>query len=386
MKPRILFLDDQPMVLQALKVSLLPVRAHWDMEFLDNGPDALHRLAEVPFAVVVSDMQMPEMNGVEFLAEVEVKSPDTIRIMLTGDADQKTARDAVNHGHIFRFLNKTGPVDELILALQAALKQHQLITAERELLERTLNGGVKILTDILSMLDPNSFSTGQRLREYLRQCLPSLHLAQTWDLELAAMLLQIGRVAIPGTVLERALSGGILTGPEKDMLARVPQIGADLLSNVPRLESVAEIVRHQNKNFDGTGLPMDVVAGDKIPLGSRILRILQDLLALEMRKTPRFEAFNRMKQTVGRYDPTLLSKVASGLGIDHPPEASAESETILVSFDKLCIGSILKLDLLTKDGLLIAAAETQVSAMLLEKLHNFAQLSGIREPICIARG
>jgi response regulator RpfG family c-di-GMP phosphodiesterase len=203
MKPKILFLDDEPMLLRGLENSLFLKRGLWDLEFLESAPEALRRLAEQPFDVVVSDMQMPEMNGVEFLIQVETNSPDTIRIMLTGDADQKTARDAVNHGHIFRFLSKTCPLEELMLALGAGLKQHSLVTAERELLERTLNGGVKILTDILSMLDPDSFSAGQCLREYLLQCVPALKLSQIWDLELAAMLLQIGRVTIAADIADK---------------------------------------------------------------------------------------------------------------------------------------------------------------------------------------
>jgi response regulator RpfG family c-di-GMP phosphodiesterase len=385
MKRRILFVDDEPLILQTLEMFLLRMQDEWEMEFINGAPAALRRLAEKPFEVVVSDMQMPQMSGADFLSQVEKKSPDTIRIMLTGDADQRTAREAVNRGHIFHFLNKTSLTDELIPVLQAALNQHRLMTAERELLERTLNGGVKILTDILSMLDPSLFNTAQRLREYLRQCLPSLGLKQTWDVDLAAMLLQIGRVTMPGSVLERARSGAKLTSAEVNMLTRIPQIGSDLLSNIPRLEPVAEIVLYQNKNFDGTGFPVDNVSGEKIPAGSRILRVLDDLIEFEMQKVPGPEAFAKMKQAEGRYDPKILAIVAKSFESLSQPETSTASETYRIPFSQLRVDDILKSDLLTKDGLLIAAAETQVSLLLLRKFHNFAQLSGIREPIRVVR-
>ena len=212
-----------------------------------------------PYAVVIADMQMPGMNGVEFLMELEKAAPDTVRIMLTGNADQKTAREAVNQGHIFRFLTKPCPPEELIPALRAGLKQYQLVTAERDLLEQTLNGSARMLSDILAMHDADAFGRSQRLREYMRAFAEHLQLKQTWDLELAAMLSQIGCVTIPQLVLAKTRAGRPLAGAEADMVARIPQIGHDLLSHVPRLESAAAIVLYQNKNFDGTGFPSDKV-------------------------------------------------------------------------------------------------------------------------------
>ncbi len=163
------------------------------------------------------------------------------------------------------------------------MKQYQLVTAERELLEKTLNGSAKVLSDILSIHDPASFGQGNRLREYMRVFAGSLELKQTWDLELAALLSQIGCVSIPQAVLEKSRAQGVLSAPERDMLARVPKVGADLLSHIPRLESVAQIILYQHKNFDGTGFPFDAVAGEDIPVGARILRVLHDLLRHEAR-------------------------------------------------------------------------------------------------------
>ena len=72
-----------------------------------------------PFAVVVADMRMPGMDGVEFLQHVKEMSPDTVRIMLTGNADMQTAIDAVNKGNIFRFLTKPCPYETMTVAVNA---------------------------------------------------------------------------------------------------------------------------------------------------------------------------------------------------------------------------------------------------------------------------
>lgn len=384
MSNKILFVDDDANVLAGCQRTL---RKDFTLDTALGGEQGLTLIEQHgPYAVVVADMQMPGMNGIQFLTKTEERAPETIRIMLTGNADQQTARDAVNHGHIFRFLTKPCPPEELALALKAGLRQYALVTAERDLLERTLNGGVKMLTDILSMLDPNSFGQGQRLREYMRSFALSYNITQTWDLELAAMLSPIGFVTMPPALLEKARAGHGLTGAEKDILARAPQIGSDLLANIPRLETVARIVLYQNKHHDGTGFPADDVAGDAIPIGARILHVLNDLLAYEAQKIPKFKALARMREANGKYDPKVLEAVAVGFDIYLTDQAATDSAAgVSIAFKDLEVGAVLKADLLTSEGTLIVSAGTEISPMLLEKLRNFAQLSGIKEPILIEK-
>ena len=143
MNSRILFVDDEPNVLQAYSRTL---RKQFDISTVTSGAAGLETAAnDGPFAVVVSDMRMPEMDGVEFLSRMKASSPDTVRIMLTGNADQQTAIDAVNKGDIFRFLNKPCPPDNMADSLNSALEQHRLINAEKELLESTLKSSMEAL-------------------------------------------------------------------------------------------------------------------------------------------------------------------------------------------------------------------------------------------------
>src|SRR5438876_3981097 len=102
MSKKILCVDDEPNILQAYQRSL---RKQFAIDTALGGAQALELIAsQGPYAVIVADMQMPGMNGIEFLIQAAQKTPDTVRIMLTGNADQKTAVEAGNKGHVFQFL------------------------------------------------------------------------------------------------------------------------------------------------------------------------------------------------------------------------------------------------------------------------------------------
>jgi response regulator RpfG family c-di-GMP phosphodiesterase len=384
MNTKILFVDDEPNVLSGFKRKL---HKDFPLETALGGEQALAMMQDQgPFAVIVSDMQMPGMNGIEFLAKVEARAPDTVRMMLTGNADQKTAVEAVNRGHIFRFMSKPCETEFLAEMLKAALKQYSLITAERDLLEKTLHGSVKMLTDILSMLDPQSFSRAQRLRDYMSACARTFNIAQPWELEMAAALSRIGFVTIPAEVLKRQRSNQSLSSRETDLLARVPEIGAHLLSNIPRLEPVARIIRYQDKNFDGSGFPVEDVAGENIPIGSRILRVLSDLILMEDHEPGlgKAKALGKMGQCGGRYDPNVLKFVAAAFDVYVPAASKESAASRPILFKDLRMGHVLMSDVVTRDGTKLIMAGATVSSVLLAKLANFASLSGIQEPILVA--
>lgn len=379
---QILFVDDDPNILSAYKRSL---HKRYQITTCLSGDEGLARLSnDGPFAVVVADMQMPGMNGIEFLRKAQEEAPETVRLMLTGNADQKTAADAVNQGHVFSFLTKPCPPDSLEIALNNAIKQYQLVRAEKELLEQTLNGAVKVLTDVLSMMDPQAFGRAERLREEMKVIAKWFKAPRPWELELGAMLSQVGYVAVPQTVLMKARSGLTLTGAEKDMLARVPAAGAALLENIPRLGSIAEIVRYQHKNFDGTGFPSDGTAGASIPVGARVLRVLNELLDSERARQSRADALQSMRQTTGLFDPQVLEAVASCFDVYLGNSDADTKKTQSVRLADLLVGSVLAQDVTTVDGALIAPSGTRVTSPLLQKLRNFAELSELREPIVIS--
>ncbi|NMB35979.1 MAG: response regulator, partial [Firmicutes bacterium] len=149
---KILLVDDEVNVLLAYQRH---VRGLYKVTLAKSGDEGLSALEEQgPFAVVVSDYCMPGMDGIQFLSLAHRLKPDTVRLMLTGYADLENAIKAVNEGNIFRFLTKPCKSEEFKIALAAAVEQYKLVMAERELLEKTLKGSIKVLTDILSILSP----------------------------------------------------------------------------------------------------------------------------------------------------------------------------------------------------------------------------------------
>ncbi|MBD3337204.1 MAG: response regulator, partial [Candidatus Eisenbacteria bacterium] len=138
MTERILCVDDDVDILKGFQRLL---RKEFKIDVAVGGAEALEILEEKgPYAVVVSDLRMPGMDGIQLLSRVRELAPETVRVMLTGKADTEAAIEAVNEGQLFRFLTKPCPVKRLSQALHAAIAQHRLLTAEKTLLERTLRG------------------------------------------------------------------------------------------------------------------------------------------------------------------------------------------------------------------------------------------------------
>lgn len=378
---RILCVDDDLNILAGYQRAL---RKSFPIETASGGEEAL-RLIETqgPYSVIVADMQMPGLSGIELLSRVAEQHPDTVRVMLTGNGEQRTAAEAVNHGRIFRFLTKPCTAETLEETLRASIQQHRLVRAERELLENTLHGSVRTLTEILSMVDPASFGLGQVLREEVRQFLESLGRPSYWEYEIAAMLSQIGFVTIPQSVVKRLRDGHGLGADERRMIERAPQVGADLLAPIPRLEGVARAILYQRKNYDGSGFPIDDVAGEDIPLGARILRILLDLHEAESRGLARGNGLLVLRNREGLYDPRVIEAMARCFHAPLPAKPSGPVETRLIRLRDLEPGQVLAAQLETQDGTLLVPAGQKLTPVVIEKIRNFATIAGIREPIAV---
>src|ERR1043165_7429621 len=192
MDEKILFVDDDANLLASCERNL---RKRYSIETAVGGEFALNRITERgPYGVVVSDMPMPGMNGIQFLSAVKQRAPETVRIMLTGNADVEVATGVVNEGNIFRFLTKPVPADVLSKALDDALAQYRLVAAEKELLNKTLSGSVKLLTDILSIAETPAFGRTQTLRDLVSEATTKIGLSNAWEIHLAVMLAPIGYV------------------------------------------------------------------------------------------------------------------------------------------------------------------------------------------------
>ena len=125
----ILFVDDEPKVLQGLHRMLHSMRRDWNMEFAEGGHKALEVLGNSHFDVVVTDMRMPGMNGLEFLNEVKKRYPHIIRIVLSGQADKEVIIQSI--GPIHQYLSKPCDPNKLKLILSQACSIHELLAEEK---------------------------------------------------------------------------------------------------------------------------------------------------------------------------------------------------------------------------------------------------------------
>ncbi|HEX4844842.1 MAG TPA: HD domain-containing phosphohydrolase [Geothrix sp.] len=372
MDKKILLVDDEANVLQGYHRVLNRTLA---LELAQGGTEALDLMErQGPFAVVVADMQMPGMTGLEFLARVKARYPDTTRLMLTGNSDQKTAMDAVNHGQVFRFLTKPCPADELELAIRAGLRQHQLVMAEKELLEQTLTGAINLVSELLAGVDPLSFTRSQLVRSQGARIARRLGCEDAWEVEVAALLAPIGRITLTAGVLQAA---GNRPGAAS-LLASLPEVGARLLDPIPRMQGVARIIRYQGKGFDGSGLPVDDIQGEAIPLGSRILKVLWDFSELAQTRKSRAVALEELRLRPRAYDPRVLS--ALGESLASPPPARA---TATVRVGDLQVGMCLAGEVLTSDGSLVLPTGLHLGPGHLELLSVIAKRMDLQEFIPI---
>jgi response regulator RpfG family c-di-GMP phosphodiesterase len=134
MADKILFVDDEPLVLDGLKRML---HNEYVISTAVGGEDGLRAIRDNgPYAVVISDMRMPGMNGAEFLSQVRQTWPETVRMLLTGYTDINAAIDAVNEGNIFRYLTKPCEKKVLVEAINIGLAQYSLNTTEKMLVKK----------------------------------------------------------------------------------------------------------------------------------------------------------------------------------------------------------------------------------------------------------
>jgi response regulator RpfG family c-di-GMP phosphodiesterase len=370
----VLCVDDEPRVLEGLVLNL---RRHYRVSTATNGQAGLAIIeGDDPPGVVVSDMRMPEMDGAAFLSRVRERSPDTVRLLLTGQTDLDSAIAAVNHGQVFRFLTKPCSPQNFLAAIQAAAEQHNLITAERELLEKTLRGSIKALIEILSLTNPLAFGRGMRLKQHASDLAVELGVPLTWQIEVAIMLSQIGSVTFPAATNEKLYYGKPLSRDETELTQRLPALSIQLLESIPRLDAVRGILQAQEYNFDGSTSPRGVPQGESIPLGARMLRLVLDYDTLEAPGIQTVKAIGTLQSRKGRYDPKLLD------ALERAKNKVVSQGVSEIGLAAVRPGMFLVQDVQSTTGMLLVARGHEVTPGLLNRLRNLA-VGTVREPLTV---
>lgn len=353
-KPRLLCVDDEPHVASGLKLTL---RKHFDITTANSGQEGLDAVAaavaeghDPAFAVVLSDMRMPGMDGARFLKIIRTEHPDIERVLLTGQADMDSAISAVNDAKIFRFLTKPCAPADLLETLNEAAEQSRLRRAEQDLLSQTLRASIGMMTDLLGLVSIGAYNRTMRIRNIVDGMCEASGSALDWDLEIAVLMSQIGCVVLPE--------------PDADN-ERQAEIAAELLTNIPRLEGVAAMVGSQL-----TEVPSD-------DLKTEMLRVAVKFEDALTNGTPRARAIEDLAGGDTPPDPVVLEALRNAKpGSDHMVQVE-------VTLDRLVPGMELLSDVETTSGSKLAGTGTTITSALLSRLLTFAGSTEIIEPITV---
>jgi len=373
MADKILFVDDEPAVLDGYKRIL---QREFDISTAAGGEQALAAIRENgPYSVVISDMRMPSMSGAQFLARVRQTAPDTIRMLLTGHADLNAAMEAVNEGNIFRFLTKPCEKEVLGKAITTGLVQYRLVIAEKELLENTLMGSIKVLTDVLAAASPEAFGRSKRIARYVRHLVSKFGLGSPWRFEAAAMLSQLGCVTLDPEVVQAEYVGKSLSPEDHARFLTHPQVAKDLLVNIPRLEPVAWMISQQLTTNPIAKVPeTQAFSGDVAP-GARMLKLAVAFDTLRMRGISEVDSIARLRSRHTEFEKELVDAIAE-MKTDEP-----KMELRKIAISKLVTGMILHQEIRNRTGMLVVPNGQEVTYALLIKLENFLQAGKIEKEV-----
>lgn len=360
MNNKILCVDDEESILKGFQLNL---RKNFELHLASNGVEGLEVFdREQGFALVLSDMRMPQMDGATMLSEIKKRDPEVVTVLLTGHTDFESAMSAVNEGSIFRMLSKPCPPEMLIRVLNDGLAQHDLIKSKRILLDQTLRGAVDALAQSLSTAKPLFFGRAQRVRRIANELAEMIKLEDAWRVDIASIFSQLAYISLPESVSEDVYYKKDLTSSVKEMVRKFPDDTQKLIEKIPGLEEVGEIleklaIQHRFESEDGSG----------IRKAASILRVALDFDYYEEQGHDRSLIVQTLKSRKEEYDPEVTECLSQLLVV---AEQKYRLEEILIR--KLEIGMRLAQELRLSDGLLVASSGTDVDRQLLRVIRNYS--------------
>jgi CheY-like chemotaxis protein len=359
-RPLVLCVDDEPRVLEGVGLHL---RKDYDVHVAHSGDEALRKLRELKkVSVLVSDMRMPGMDGATLLAQAMVLYPDTTRILLTGETGRDAAIAAVNRGHIFQFLTKPCPPDQLRNAVEAGVIQNRLMNAEREILQETVLGCIKALIDVLALTSPVAFGRANRVKRLAMEFSAAEGAPEYWQLEAAAMLSQIGYLSLPTELIEKVYYGETLSPDEKTILGGVPQVAIRLLDHIPRLEPVLQILTA----LDYGDEPLQRLGDGTIGLATRTLGMVLEYDSLVAQGNTPAIAAQTLRRRAGRYGAELIERFSRHVGAGTSERVARELPLRAVR-----PGMTIMQDVRTHMGTLLVPRGFEVTASFIERIQNY---------------
>ncbi|MBI3669766.1 MAG: response regulator [Acidobacteria bacterium] len=325
---KILVVDDEEAIREVV-ATLLEAQGY-QCTVVGNGRLALEHLKKNSLDLVLSDMVMPEMDGLKLLEWLRTHDNDIPVIMVTAMHDLSTALEAMRRG-AYDYILTPFEKDQLFLGVRRALEHRRLVLENRNYqrnLEQAVEERTAQLRGALSQLEQSYDYTLEALGSALdlkdaeteghcqRVTAFTMSIAQAMKVEpallpriaRAAFLHDIGKMAIPDQILRKP---GPLTEEERRIMRRHSEIGHGMLVRIPFLRDAAEIVLAHQEFYDGTGYPRGL-KGEEIPLGARIFAVADALDAMISDRPyrnaqPLLHAQEEIKRCAGtQFDPAVV--------------------------------------------------------------------------------
>lgn len=431
-RPVLLCVDDETSILSSLRRLF---RAHgYQVLTAESGQAGLELLQTQPVDLVISDMRMPEMDGVVFLEHVRQRHPHILRLLLTGYADVSSIMGAINRGEIYRYISKPWDENDIVLTVQAALERTALerekkrlealvlaqneelkqinASLEQRVLERTAelnqaNGAlrgandrlknnfltsIKMFTGLIEMRDSKLAGHSRNVADLARRIAHALNLdnREGQEIFVAGLLHAIGKVGFDNELLSTPLDS--MSPRQLDQYRKHPARAEQLLMALGELKGAVEIIGAQLERHDGSGYPHGV-AGRSIPMGARILALARDYCGLlvgrlESRPYTRTQAREYILQHRGhRYDPMVVDAFATLTFSDELSNANAlPPGTHKLQSKDFKPGMVLARDLSSPSGLLLLTTGHVLDEAVIGKIRSFERSIGakltaeLREP------
>jgi response regulator RpfG family c-di-GMP phosphodiesterase len=348
----------------------------------ENGKKALEVLREKAYACILLDIKMPVMNGIELLEilkrDIHLQSLPVI--MVTGNEDSKSIVECFSKG-ASDYITKPFENEILSARIKGVIQRYEVFLNEKELVEKTFFGSVKLLSDLLATLSPQIYGKSNQIRRIAKAICHEVNYTDTNEVELAALFSHIGCISLSSEITDKLVSGKFLLTEEKNIFENHPLLGYKLLKNIPLLEQVNQAILYQNKNYDGSGPPLDdKISGDRIPISARILRAAIEYQASRVRTNSALELSDLLKAKEPYLDPNIYKALMKVL----IKEDSRELKDLKVV--QLRTGMIFASDVMTESNTKIASQWQEATEGILERITNVHYQVGIKEPISVFTG
>jgi len=410
----VLLVDDEVAILNLLRDEL--EQAGYATVGVTSPLQALEQIRQRNFSVIISDQRMPELSGLEFLAQAARIQPQATRMLITGVMEVGTVIEAINKGEIFRFIVKPWLREEFLAAVKNGIQRHELILQNSHLqsatqsmneqlieLNRSLEQQVKLvaqknlqLHDLNGALEDNLVHSmelcvhtmetfypllGNRARRVFQLCKSISHVLQLSGedarvLESSALLYDLGLVGVPRQIIRHwQETPHSLSQAEKTLVEQHPILGQELIAFGSNLETVGKIIRAHHENFDGSGYP-DQLSAENIPWLARLLAVAVAYVSNPYTDT---EAMDQLKAGAGTtFDPEAVRIFLRAHTVAVIPRKERH-----LSLAELRPGMVLAKGIHTYNGLLLVSQGQKLNATYIEKVLNHNRIQPITDTVVI---